>query len=106
MTSEALLVYCTCPDDETANTLAELLVSKQLAACVNIINGIQSVYAWQGQVETSDEALLLIKTTTNAYEELQTLLQDNHPYELPEIVAVSISSGLPEYLEWINESVR
>ena len=106
MTSEALLVYCTCPDDATANTLAELLISKQLAACVNIINGIQSVYAWQGKVEFADEALLLIKTTTSAYEVLQTVLREQHPYELPEIVAVSVTAGLPAYLEWINESVR
>jgi len=106
MTSEALLVYCTCPDDATANTLAELLVSKQLAACVNIINGIQSVYAWQGKVDFSDEALLLIKTTTSAYEALQNVLREQHPYELPEIVAVSVTAGLPAYLEWINESVR
>ena len=106
MNSEALLVYCTCPDDATANTLAELLVSKQLAACVNIINGIQSVYAWQGKVEFADEALLLIKTTTSAYEALQTVLREQHPYELPEIVAVSVTAGLPAYLEWISESVR
>ncbi len=106
MTSEALLVYCTCPDDETANMLAERLVSKQLAACVNIINGLQSVYAWQGKIETSSEALLLIKTTTTAYEALQTQLREHHPYELPEIVAVSITAGLPGYLEWINKSVR
>ncbi|MFO7602631.1 MAG: divalent-cation tolerance protein CutA [Gammaproteobacteria bacterium] len=106
MTVEALLVYCTCPDDETTSPLAELLVSKQLAACVNIITGIQSVYAWQGKVETSDEALLLIKTTTVAYDELETLLREQHPYELPEIVAVPFSRGLPDYLEWINQSVR
>lgn len=106
MTTEALIVYCTCPDDETANQLAEMLVSKQLAACVNIINGIQSVYAWQGKVETSDEALLMIKTTTSAFSALQDVICDQHPYELPEIVAVSITTGLPAYIEWINKSVR
>lgn len=106
MTSDALLVYCTCPDDETTNQLAEMLVSKQLAACVNIVSGIQSVYAWQGKVQFDDEALLLIKTTSSAYEELQTVLREQHPYELPEIVAVTITTGLPDYLEWINQSVR
>ena len=64
--------------------LAELLVSKQLAACVNIINGIQSVYAWQGKLETSDEALLLIKTTTTVYEALQNLLRYKKFYIFPE----------------------
>ena len=106
MTSDALLVYCTCPDDDTASELAEMLVSKQLAACVNIVTGIQSVYAWQGKVQLDDEALLIIKTTTAAYDELQSLLRDQHPYELPEIVAVTITTGLPDYLEWINQSVR
>ena len=106
MTSDALLVYCTCPDDETTNELAEMLVSKQLAACVNIISGIQSVYAWQGQVQSDDEALLLIKTTTAAYNELEKVIREQHPYELPEIIAVSITTGLPAYLEWINQSVR
>jgi periplasmic divalent cation tolerance protein len=100
------MVYCTCPDDDTAQQLAELVVGKQLAACVNIITGIQSVFAWQGKIETDDEALLLIKTTDAAFEELQTTLQEQHPYELPEIVAVSISGGLPGYLDWINQSVR
>ena len=106
MTSDALLVYCTCPDDDTAAELAEMLVSKQLAACVNIVTGIQSVYAWQGKVQFDDEALLLIKTTSSAYEELQAVLREQHPYELPEIVAVTITTGLPGYLEWINKSVR
>lgn len=105
MTTDALLVYCTCPDDETASQLAEMLVSKQLAACVNIVAGVQSVYAWQGKVQFDDEALLIIKTTASTYEALQTFLQDEHPYELPEIVAVSITTGLPGYLEWINKSV-
>ena len=105
MTTDALLVYCTCPDNEVASQLAESLVSKQLAACVNIIPGVQSVYAWQGKIEFDDEALLLIKTTASKYETLQKLIQDEHPYELPEIVAVSITTGLPGYLEWINKSV-
>ena len=106
MTTNALLVYCTCPDDDTAQQLAELVVSKQLAACVNIITGIQSVFAWQGKIEVEDEALLLIKTTEAGLDELQQVLQEQHPYELPEIIAVSITSGLPGYLDWINQSVR
>ena len=106
MNTDALLVYCTCPDDATANQLAEMLISKQLAACVNIVAGIQSVYAWQGKIEMSNETLLMIKTTETTYEDLQAAIRDKHPYELPEIVAVSITTGLPAYLEWINQSVR
>ncbi len=95
------VVFCTCPDQQSANRLAQKLVSGHLAACVNIIPGITSIYPWNDEIESSQEHLLLIKTNSQSYAELETLIKNNHPYELPEIIAVPIQRGLPEYLNWI-----
>jgi periplasmic divalent cation tolerance protein len=105
MMSDYLLVYCTCPDTVVAEGIAETLVAERLAACVNIVPGLTSVYRWQGAVERAAEGLLLIKTTTGRYPVLEERLRALHPYELPEIVAVSLVRGLPAYLDWLNESV-
>lgn len=104
MSSQPLLVYCTCPDHATALRIAETLVDRELAACVNIIPGLTSVYRWQGQRETASEALLLIKTRQTVYPELQAAILTLHPYELPEIIAVPIETGLPAYLAWIDSN--
>ena len=100
-----LLALCTCPDEATARRLASLLVEDHLAACVNILPGLTSVYRWQGRTESASEWLLLIKTHRSRYPSLEQQLREHHPYELPEIVAVSISNGLPDYLRWISEAV-
>ena len=102
MTFQPLLVYCTCPDSDTALRIAMALVDQQLAACVNVVPGLTSVYRWQGQTETSQEVLLLIKTRQAVYPELEAALLALHPYELPEIIAVPIEAGLPAYLSWIE----
>ncbi|MBT9099439.1 divalent-cation tolerance protein CutA [Methylovulum psychrotolerans] len=102
MPTNVELILCTCPDKATAKKLAHLLVSKKLAACVNIIPGITSVYSWEEQIESVTEQLLLIKTSTGHYAAIETLLFKYHPYELPEIIAVPIERGLPEYLDWIT----
>lgn len=99
------LVLCTCPDQATAQNIAEQLVDKKLAACVNILPGVTSVYPWQGKRETTQEYLLLIKTTNEVYEMLEQTLTDLHPYELPEIIAVSVERGSAAYLGWINQQV-
>jgi periplasmic divalent cation tolerance protein len=99
------LVLCACPDQATAHNIAEQLVDRQLAACVNILPGITSVYQWQGKRENSQEHLLLIKTTHAAYEALEQALSNLHPYELPEIIAVPIARGSDAYLDWISQSV-
>jgi periplasmic divalent cation tolerance protein len=104
MPQQPLLVYCTCPDHATGLRIAETLVDRQLAACVNIVPGLTSVYRWQGQRETASEVLLLIKTRQTNYPELQTAILTLHPYELPEIIAVPIEAGLPAYLAWIESS--
>lgn len=98
------IVLNTCPNADTARTLAAHLVEQRLAACVNIISGIHSVYRWRGGIERGEEHLLLIKTRQSAYAALEQAIRAHHPYELPEIVAVPVSQGLPAYLEWIGEN--
>lgn len=96
------IIFCTCPDQKSAEEIAGHLITLKLAACVNIVPGISSVYEWQGKIETSQEYLLLIKSHTDKYEAIEDSIKSRHPYELPEIIAVSIERGLPEYLQWIN----
>ncbi len=98
-----LLILCTCPDRDTAQTIADQLVDHALAACVNILPGLTSVYQWQGKRESAQEHLLLIKTTDEAYGTLEQAITALHPYELPEVVAVPIVRGLDGYLGWIEQ---
>jgi periplasmic divalent cation tolerance protein len=98
---DALLVLTNLPDAASARTLAEHIVSARLAACVNILAPCRSVYRWQGKVEDAEEVPLLIKTSADRYPELEAAIRARHPYELPEIVAVPLSQGLPAYLDWI-----
>lgn len=100
-----VIVYCTCPEGALANQIAATLVDERLAACVNIVPGLRSVYTWRGQRESADENLLLIKTRRDLYPKLEARLRTLHPYELPEIVMVGIEAGLPGYLAWIDESL-
>lgn len=99
------LVFCTCPDQATAQNIAEQLVDKRLAACVNILPGITSIYQWQGKRETAQEHLLLIKTSNEVYETLEQTLTELHPYELPEIIAVTLERGSAAYLDWMSQQV-
>lgn len=96
------LILCTCPDADTAEKLAHHLIASKLAACVNILPGIRSVYEWQGEIETSQEHLLLIKSHQQRYQAIESLLKNLHPYQLPEIIAVGIDQGSLEYLKWID----
>lgn len=96
------LILCTCPDRNIAETLARLLVTDGLAACVNIVSNLVSIYTWQGQVESAEECLLLIKAREDNYQAIETTIRLHHPYDLPEIIAVPVQQGLPEYLHWIN----
>jgi len=100
-----LVALCTVPDQATATILAEKLVAERLAACVNIVPGIQSVYQWQGNIEHDNELLLIIKTRADAFAALEQAILQYHPYELPEIIAVSIEAGSSAYLEWINNAL-
>ena len=96
-----LLVLTNLPDRAAAERLAEELVQKNLAACVNILAPCRSVYRWQGAVQHDEEHPMLIKTTHERYGALEQALRAGHPYELPEIIAVPIERGLPAYLEWV-----
>jgi periplasmic divalent cation tolerance protein len=100
--SKFLLVLNTCPGSITAKKIANELVADHLAACVQIIPGIQSFFRWVGKVDIKEEHLLLIKTTAERYGAVQDRIKALHPYELPEIVAVPFSDGLPGYLAWIK----
>lgn len=106
MNKKHLIVLNTCPDAETARRIAGALVERRLAACVNIVAGIESVYQWQGKVASDNEYLLVIKSNHDCYAALEQTLQALHPYELPEIVAVPIEIGLPAYLDWINNNSK
>ena len=97
-----ILVLTTCNSEERARYIADGLVEQQLAACVNILPGVESVYRWKGQIEHDREILLLIKSRQSLYTALEKAIQTLHDYELPEIVAVSIDTGLPAYLNWIK----
>lgn len=101
MTAAPLLVLTNLPDRESALRLARHLVEARLAACVNVLAPGQSVYRWQGAIEQAEETPLLAKTTAERYPALETAIRSFHPYELPEIVAVRIERGLPEYLSWL-----
>ncbi len=102
---ETLLVLTNLPDVAAARALAGRLVEMRLAACVNILSPCRSVYRWRGQVEEAEEIPLLIKTTAARYAALEAAIQQAHPYELPEIVALSLTHGLPEYLTWVASEV-
>jgi len=98
----ALIVITNAPDRDIALKIARALIERKLAACVNILAECTSVYRWRGKLETATEVPLLIKTRAAIYPELEAAIKSLHPYELPEIVAVPIERGSPEYLEWVN----
>jgi periplasmic divalent cation tolerance protein len=100
------IVFCTCPDTASAERIADALVGERLAACVNLLPAVTSVYRWQGQVERASEIQLLIKTTADRLEALGTRVAELHPYELPELIAVEARAGLPAYLDWVAAQTR
>ena len=99
----ALLVITNLPDRAVAERLADALIAKHLAACVNLLAPCRSVYRWKGAVQHDEEHPMLIKTTYERYPELEAEIRALHPYELPEIIAVPIERGLPGYLAWVAE---
>ena len=100
------LVLTTCGSLEEARSIAQTLVERQLAACVNIAPQIESVYRWQGEVETATEWLLLIKTTAEVVDRTREALTELHSYEIPECIEIAIEAGSTAYLDWIGQSVR
>ncbi len=102
---EHQIVLTTCGDAQQATQIAEALVQEGLAACVNIVTDVRSVYRWQGKVEIDEEVLLVIKSARGLYRQIEQRIGELHSYELPEIVAVPIVTGSSKYLQWINEQV-
>ena len=95
------LVYVTAPNEEVAEELAKLVVSKKLAACVNILPSIKSVYIWEEKLESQPEVLLVIKTRRSRFDELESTICENHPYDVPEVILTEINDGSENYLNWL-----
>ncbi|XP_042518341.1 protein CutA 1, chloroplastic isoform X2 [Macadamia integrifolia] len=105
-TVPSIVVYVTVPNKEAGKKLAQSLVKEELAACVNIVPGIESVYKWKGEIQTDNEQLLVIKTRESLLEALTEYVKANHEYDVPEVIALPIRGGSIPYLEWIKSSTR
>ena len=103
--NDVLLVLCTFPDSEQARQIGTALVERQLAACVNLIPAVESIYRWKGQVESASEVLAIFKTTAAVYPEFEQALAELHPYDVPEIIALSPTTVFEPYAAWLRESV-
>jgi periplasmic divalent cation tolerance protein len=105
MNTDQLVVLCTCPNASHAETISTALLEQQLAACVNRVSGVASMYRWEGRVEHDDEVLLVIKTSARHFGALERSIRELHPADVPEIIALPIVMGSQPYLDWIEESV-
>ena len=103
MAKDVLVVLVTCPPDK-AQGIADALVEERVAACVNVVPSLRSVYRWKGALHHDEEAMLLVKTTKDRFEALKQAVLRHHPYELPEVIAVPVDRGHTPYLEWVIES--
>jgi len=104
MTEKVLLALSTFPDQETAREISNELVTKKLAACANILPVVESIYRWKEEIDSGNEPLVLFKLSEDRQSAFQEKLRSLHPYEVPEIIFIPISSGLPEYLRWVTEN--
>ncbi len=98
----AFLCHCTCPDRDSADRIARVLVDERLAACASVVGDVRSTYRWQGAIEQAEEVLLLIKTSAARLPALLERIPQLHPHEVPEVLAVAVAAGNPEYLAWID----
>lgn len=98
------LVLVTAPDIACARGIAQLLVEKRLAACVNLMRGMRSIYRWNDKVEQADEVLMLIKTTPERFEDICKVVRERHPHDVPEVLSANVDQVLPAYLAWVEES--
>ncbi|KAL9446904.1 hypothetical protein AB3S75_014555 [Citrus x aurantiifolia] len=105
-TVPSIVVYVTVPNKEAGKKLAESIVKAKLAACVNRVPGIESVYEWKGEIQTDAEELLIIKTRKSLLETLTEHVKANHEYDVPEVIALPITGGSQPYLEWLKSSTR
>ncbi|KAL2480261.1 Protein CutA [Abeliophyllum distichum] len=105
-TVPSIVVYVTVPNKEAGKKLAESIVKERLAACVNRVPGVESVYEWKGEIQTDSEELLIIKTRESLLDALTEHVRNNHEYEVPEVIALPITGGNLQYLEWLKNSTR
>lgn len=103
--TDKILAYTTCSDKTEAEKLATYLVEERLAACVSVLPGVKSLYRWQGKIETDEETLIMIKTSRDLLSTVQRLLERLHSYDLPELIAVPIVDGSPNYLAWLEREL-
>ena len=102
----SIIAFVTCPNIKEARNIAARLVKERLAACVNILSGVESLFWWQGKVDSAQEVLLVIKTRKPLFKKLEKLVKSLHSYSVPEIISIDISAGSREYLGWIKESTK
>jgi len=102
--TDYLVVYITAPNEEEGAKIAKALVQEKLAACVNIVKDIRSIYFWQGKVEDEKEVLLIVKTKASLYEKLEGRVKELHTYTVPEVIAIPIARGSKDYLGWVKDS--
>src|SRR3954464_11884003 len=100
--TDTVVLLCTCANEREGHRLAEALVEAKLAACVNLLPGMHSVYRWEGEVETAREVLLLVKSTAARFDELRARITELHSYDTPEIIALPITAASGKYLDWIR----
>lgn len=105
-TINELVVFITAPDENEAADIAKALVEAKLAACVNIIKSIRSIYRWEGAIEDAQEVLMVAKTQRRHFSALSAKVRERHSYSVPEIIALPITEGSEDYLKWLNESTR
>jgi periplasmic divalent cation tolerance protein len=106
MAEEVLIVFTAWPDAEKARAAARTLVEEKLVACANIVPGVESIYRWKGQIETSGEVLVIFKSTIARSQMLEARILELHSYEVPEILTVRVTDGLQSYLRWVEENCR
>jgi periplasmic divalent cation tolerance protein len=104
--TDSQIVLSTCPDRDQAERIADRLLEQRLAACINILPGVQSFYRWQGSIESASEVLLLIKTRSALISEVQATIASLHSYDVPEFLVLSVSGGSEGYLAWLEASLR
>jgi periplasmic divalent cation tolerance protein len=103
--TDKIIVLTTAGSSDEARRIADTLIERRQAACVNILKGVQSIYRWKGKSEESEEWMLLVKTTAASFESVQKTIKELHSYELPECMQILVEDGCPAYLRWIDESV-
>jgi periplasmic divalent cation tolerance protein len=106
MTTPYVMIFCTVPDATTAKKISQILVEEKLAACCNIVPGLNSIYSWENKIQDETELLLIIKSRQELFPELEQRIKKLHPYSVPEIIAIPIFNGNIDYLKWMEENVK